>query len=257
MKCPICGEAQVRGAERCPYCGFRYQNNTYTAPQEQSRPRRKKRGGCCLAAFLISLVILGLLTAAVFSTLRGFETVVSPAVRETRPQTPTIAVQPELPVASEDCFVLVDGALKFLPEAWDGSPMLQVPDTVNGQTVTAIGYECFADCDFLTTIVLPESVTVIHPRAFAGCTELRGLYVPESTELIGEDAFSGCISLEAVYIPTAVDSIASGCFDDCASLLYIFYGGMFEDWNALYSDYINPFTTAICLDGYYYHGTQG
>lgn len=256
MKCPICGEARVRFAERCPYCGFRYQNNAYVTPEEQTPPRRKRRGGCCLAAFLIGLVILGLLTAAVFSSIGSFEYHISEPVPETRPETPSITVPADLETASEDCFSLLDGELKFLPERWDGSPVLQIPHTVGGETVTAIGYECFAGCDFLTTIILPETVTVIHPRAFSGCTKLRGLFVPETTKLIGEEAFSGCISLEAVYIPTAVESIAPGCFDDCSALLYIFYGGMFEDWNALYSDYVNPFTTAVCLDGYFYHGAE-
>ena len=75
-------------------------------------------------------------------------------------------------------------------------------------------------------------------------------------ELIGKDAFAMCRSLEAIYIPASVTTIAPGCFDDCAALVYLFYEGDFESWNALYSDFINPFTTAICLDGNYYQGAD-
>ena len=38
---------------------------------------------------------------------------------------------------------------------------------------------------------------------------------------------------------------------------YIFYDGNYDAWNELYSDYINPFTAAICHDGDYYHGAGG
>ena len=79
---------------------------------------------------------------------------------------------------------------------------------------------------------------------------------PQGTELIGPRAFSGCINLESIYIPGSLVKIAPGCFDDCAALLYLFYEGDFESWNALYGDFINPFTTAICLDGNYYQGAD-
>ena len=39
--------------------------------------------------------------------------------------------------------------------------------------------------------------------------------------------------------------------------LYLFYEGDFENWSTLYSDFINPFTAAICLDGTYYQGAGG
>ena len=159
-----------------------------------------------------------------------------------------------VPAASGDCFVLAEGVLMFRPERWDGGRVLRVPEEVGGHTVTAIGPGCFRDCDLLTTIELPNTVKLISPEAFAGCTELRGLFVPEGVGSIGEDAFAGCTALESIYIPASVDHIAKGCFDDCAGLLYIFYESSFEHWNGLYSDYINPFTAVICIDGNYRHG---
>jgi len=108
----------------------------------------------------------------------------------------------------------------------------------------------------MTVIVIPDSCRVIGDHAFRDCTNLYQVRIPADCA-IGTDAFDGCVNLEAIYVPVSVEHIASGCFDDCASLLYIFYGGIFEDWNALYSGYITPFTTAVCLDGNYYHGSEG
>ena len=99
-------------------------------------------------------------------------------------------------------------------------------------------------------LTLPES-------AFYENESLTSLSLPEGVEVIGADAFSGCPDLEAIRIPTSVNAITPGCFDDCAGLRYIFYSGAWEDWCDLYSDYINPFTNVICLDGNYRHGAEG
>ena len=125
----------------------------------------------------------------------------------------------------------------------------------DGSQLETIGAVSFYYFLYTTEIELPETVTEIGREAFAGCTALRGLYLPLGTESIGPGAFAGCISMESVYIPATVTEVASGAFDDCVSLLYLFYEGDFEDWNAVYPDFINPFTTAICIDGSYYHGT--
>lgn len=266
MKCSICGTPIAPGTDRCPTCGCRYRS-TYTTPYsseerynsydsfESGRKTRRKNSGCCCAAAVLIPIVLFLLfiIAAAMSALVDEFTIRTPEMPpvESAPYTEAL---PE--TASEDCFTIENGTVMFLSDRWDGSTIVHVPETVAGQTVTAIGEGCFMDCEDLTTIVLPGTVTDIGPMAFSGCRELRGLFVPEAVESIGKEAFSGCLSLEAIYIPASVDHIASGCFDDCASLLYIFYGGMYEQWREVYNDYITPHTTAICLDGNYYHGVQ-
>ena len=159
--------------------------------------------------------------------------------------------------ADEECFSIRNGVVTFLPERWEGGRVLRIPETVDGETVTAIGPGCFRDCTELTTILRPETVTSIDKEAFSGCTELLGLYLHEGMESIGPRAFEGCINMECIYVPSSMSEIAPGCFDDCAALLYIFYEGEFAVWDELYGDYINPFTTAICHDGDYYHGAVG
>jgi len=264
MKCPICGATLPPTADRCPDCGYHCakarasQTQAPAAPTAYDPPNKSPRRPwcCCAAAVIIPLLVL--LTGMIFGITAFVLSEVSPEDFgfEFFSEAPVAQPEPEPPLeeAEGDCFSIRDGEITFLPQNWDGSPVLKVPSVVDGQTVTAIAPGCFRDCTDLTTIVLPDTVTRIGPEAFAGCTALRGLPLPVGTETIGSDAFAGCISLESVYVPGSVTSIAGGCFDDCASLLYIFYEGSFEDWNALYSDFVNPFTTAICSDGAYYHG---
>ncbi len=255
MKCSICGTPRPLGADRCPTCGCRFRD-AFTTPTED-RPRRKRSGaGCCLVGLMLFL-LLTMLPLGLFLIVSRVGVLVEEfSTPERIPETPSVSVAPTVPAASEDCFAVAEGTLLFLPDRYRGGPVLQVPETVGGQTVTAIGPGCFAGCDQLTTILLPDTVTAIGSEAFAGCSKLRGLFVPKTTEVIGQDAFAGCPALEAVYIPSAVQTIASGCFDDCAALTYIFYEGYYDDWNALYSDYITPYTGVFCLDGSYYHGVK-
>lgn len=275
MKCPIC-EATLRpGMARCPDCGYR-PRQTDTAPTQQPTAQRpaprntytppnatNKRTGCC-CCLTVLIPVLMILVAVIFSLvgsiLEDFEIAVPEPAYPERPsaQAPFEDLDPDaLPApADESCFVIAENTLMFVPENWDGSPVLNVPGTIDGEEVRNIGPGCFAGCSELTTIILPDTVTAISPMAFSGCKNLRGLYLHEGLQTIGRDAFDGCVLLEAISIPRTVTSIAPNCFDDCANLLYIFYDGDFETWNALYSDYINPYTTAICVDGYYYHGAE-
>ncbi len=157
------------------------------------------------------------------------------------------------PISSSETpwFVIQDGELFFNASLYSGSNELVVPETVNGQTVTAIGQAAFAGCPQLTTVILPDSVQTIGALAFAECTSLRGIYLPEGVAAIGPQAFSDCSALEAIGIPSTAESIGSNAFEDCAKLFYIFYNGEFLQWKALYSGYITPYTQVSCTDGVY------
>ena len=272
MKCPICSERLLPGTDRCSACGYRMPRSSIQSENPPvSPPRRPARPGCCRGCCVLVLILpllLGVL-AAVFSLTGRVSVDISTedfgiAVYEDIPTEESVSPQPfdearpSVPrsaAADEGCFAIDGGAVYFLPDRWDGTPVLTIPDTVDGEAVTAIGPGCFRDCGNLTTIVLPDTVTEICDEAFRGCAKLRGLYLPLGTQSIGADAFAGCADLEAICIPAAVTTIADGCFDDCASLVYVIYEGSIDEWLSLYDSYITPFTTAICLDGSYHHGT--
>ena len=262
MKCPICSAHLPLGSDRCPDCGYR-PRTTQAAPQQNTsyytppNPIKKSKG-CCCCGLLVAIPAVILIAALLFGMaglvmeeievqIGGFDSFEDFPFLEEEPV-------PAPDAADEGCFAIRDGVVSFLPEHWDGGHVLRVPETVAGETVTEIGPGCFRDCAELTTILLPDTVTVIGKEAFAGCTGLRGLYLPAGTETIGPDAFAGCIAMESIYVPGTIWEVAEGAFEDCVSLLYLFYEGDFESWNAVCDDFINPFTTAICLDGNYYQG---
>lgn len=263
MKCPICSARLLPGSGRCPDCGYLCRT-VRTAPMPvQSAPNRtctpsgihtpsgsytppKKGRGCCFPVVIIAMVLLLLVTVT-----GSMFAVIHTAVNE------SVIYPPMSGTADEGCFSYdtVQGLL-FLPDRWDGGPVLEVPETIGGEPVCIIGPGCFENCAELTTIILPDTVTVIGAEAFAGCTNLRGLFVPEGTELIDTGAFLDCTSMEAIHIPSSVEAIGPGAFDNCASLVYLFYNGPYGQWREICNEFINPFTTAICTDGNFYHGVQ-
>ena len=260
MKCPICGTRPDPNTSRCPGCGYRMPASQSAQPASPPRRSTAPRRGCLPS--LMRFLVLTFLVPLLLTFIQGFlvETRVDVEVIEPAPAS---SVMPEsheettpIPFAVEGCFAISGGAVTFIPDQWDGAPVLTIPDTVNGEIVTALGYGCFRDCMELTTIILPDTLTRIEKDAFEGCSKLRGLYIPQGVESIGENAFAGCVALEAICVPGSVEQIAERTFDDCASLLYINYDGTFESWATLYDDFITPFTAVICTNGTYYHGVK-
>lgn len=154
----------------------------------------------------------------------------------------------------EDCFLMTGDGLVFLSYKYDGGPVVVVPNEIGGIPVTRIAAQGFSYCEDVSTIILPDGLESIGDQAFAECPDLRGVYIPGGVTEIGESAFENCIRLESVYINSGVQFIGQDAFDGCASLRYFFYDGRYEDWVALYNEYVTPFTYVTCTDGDYYHG---
>ena len=98
------------------------------------------------------------------------------------------------------------------------SGKLIIPDTIEGYSVTSIGYDAFSNCTGLTSITLPDSLTNIGIAAFWGCTGLASITIPNSITSIDSYSFWGCTGLTSITIPDSVTSIGSSAFSGCAGL---------------------------------------
>ena len=77
---------------------------------------------------------------------------------------------------------------------------INIPSTIDGYRVTAIGNSAFYYCDNLTSITIPDSVTTIGDEAFHDCSSLKSITIPKSVAYIGDEAFFSCGSLESVTV---------------------------------------------------------
>lgn len=229
MFCPNCGTACGEEQRFCIHCG----TDLHPEAGEVIIPRSAQKKGSRWVPILI-LVILSAVGIGVFFATSG-------------PGNPM--VQSDMP-----WFSIKNGELHFDESLYTGGSEVTVPNQIGGATVLFLSDECFAYCDSIAEVHLPDSLLAIGYGSFEGCTALRGVYIPDSVTYIGDGAFYGCTALEAVCIPSSVNYIGSGAFDHCDKLFYIFYPGSIDDWALLYDEFINPYTGIYCEDGSFYQG---
>ena len=121
--------------------------------------------------------------------------------------------------------------------------VVQIPENIDGYTVTDIGSNAFNGCTTITKVVIPNTVTTIGLRAFYGCTSLayvthmnnvisignyafrdcaiQSIKLPNSVTSIGTAAFAGCKNLTSIIIPDSVASLGYSAFYDCSALTSI------------------------------------
>ena len=232
MFCIKCGQQLEDGDSFCCMCGH---SVNPAAPEEPTAidippepevpagPKPKQR------AAVISLVLIFLVGLVVFLL---FPTGSGPAQDAAMPW-----------------FSVEDGVLYFDQSLYTGSSTLVVPESISGQTVIAVSDGCFASCNNLADIQLPNTVSTIGSNAFSGCTDLRGIKLPESLTSIGSNAFSNCSNLEAVCIPYSLEAIGNDPFTGCSKLMYFFYPGPAEDWYDLPLGTIPENSYVYCADG--------
>ena len=74
---------------------------------------------------------------------------------------------------------------------------VRIPDKIEGEPVTGIGREAFAESGIMYVYV-PNSVTSIGDNAFLCCAGLTSITIPDDVTIIGHRAFSGCTALADV-----------------------------------------------------------
>ena len=89
--------------------------------------------------------------------------------------------------------------------------VLEIPDSINGMPVVAIGENAFANTEGIEEVILPDSVVLIGKKAFEGCSNLNKVTFGVNLEVIDGGAFWRT-ALESVEFPDTVHTIGSYAF---------------------------------------------
>jgi hypothetical protein len=93
-----------------------------------------------------------------------------------------------------------------------------IPETYDGMSVVAIGFEAFSKSK-ITSVRIPRTVTSIRMKAFAYCDNLQHISFDEGSclEIIEPIAFSGCRKLTYIRLPDKLHVIEHLAFNHCAN----------------------------------------
>lgn len=84
---------------------------------------------------------------------------------------------------------------------------VDVPDNMEGKSVTAIGERAFSQNADIVEVTLPDSVITIGEAAFTTCENLRKVMLGANTESIGVEAFYMSSQLEEINFPNTITII--------------------------------------------------
>ena len=119
---------------------------------------------------------------------------------------------------------------------------VEIPQAVDGITVTKIQPFAFWKCENLEKIIFSEGLTSIDECAFNNCISLKTVFLPSSLEWIGIGCFSGCKELTDINFPEGMIGIERDAFSGCTALKQIFIPSSVEYIGGdQYSECSNPF----------------
>ncbi len=163
---------------------------------------------------------------------------------------------------------LVDNSYK-VNDCDMGITSVDIPESVNGLPVTAIGEKAFKKVNTLASVTIPDGVTSIGEKAFQNCNSLESItipfvganrdgtenthfgyifgakipsknidYVPSSLQTvvitsaacIESEAFARCKSLKEVTIPSTVVRIGNEAFNYNSGKMTVNYTGTIDQW---------------------------
>ena len=140
--------------------------------------------------------------------------------------------------------VLDDGTVEITD--YNGSAKtVDIPEKINGKSVTSIGDCAFRYCTSLKSITIPNSVIEIGSSAFSGCSSLTSITIPNSVTEIGVYAFKGCTSLTSITIPNSVTNIGDSTFWGCSSLTAIYVAVDNKNYTSVNGVLFNKDKTAL------------
>ena len=135
---------------------------------------------------------------------------------------------------------------------------IDLPSTLGGYPVTAIGYRAFYCCTEITEVYIANGVISIGKLAFEQCSKLEKVNIPGSVTSIGDRAFFYNTSLTQINIPDGVTTIGERAFCDCTSLTDVTIGDSvreicslaFEDCCALEGIWVSEGNSNYSSDAY-------
>ena len=101
---------------------------------------------------------------------------------------------------------------------------LEIPDSIDGYTVTELGEFLFYKNTSIKYVTIPDTVVKVGDGAFSKCVEAEYFSIGENVEVISDSAFEYCQKVKSFCIPESVKYIGYYAFYDCTVLEKVYFG---------------------------------
>ncbi len=115
-------------------------------------------------------------------------------------------------------YTIADNKVTITECATNAEGFLEIPATIEGYPVTAIGWYSFFDCRRLTGVSIPDTVTNLEEGAFWDCRNLARADIPSNVTTMGNFVFHFCYKLTNAVVPDGVTRLPAGVFASCINL---------------------------------------
>ena len=126
---------------------------------------------------------------------------------------------------------------------------LEIPASINGAAVTAIGDHAFEYDQSITSIDLPNSLVSIGAYAFNDCSGLLEIEFPNGLVTVGEGAFFSCTRLTEVTLPESLTDLDTDAFYGCTGLTSVTVPGSVKNFGDHVFENCTALTTATLGEG--------
>jgi len=115
---------------------------------------------------------------------------------------------------------LIENNILYISECIDiadraFSQNMEIEKIVIDEGIKTIGEECFAGCENVKEVVLPNSLEIIKAGAFFENRKLEKINLNEGLKQILDGAFLSCEKLKNINLPKSLKVIPTMCFYGC------------------------------------------
>lgn len=90
-------------------------------------------------------------------------------------------------------------------------------DVTGGDSLERTGFNCFANCQSLTNIQLPNGMKELGAGTFC-MSGIETITVPGTVETVGKSCFTTCVNLKSVILEEGVLTLEKEVFESCENL---------------------------------------
>lgn len=139
-------------------------------------------------------------------------------IQSAQDQTETESVDVEQGVSEDDFRIssLGDGTCEIVGCS-STARVIQVPETLFGETVVGIGSNAFAMLE-AQKIILPDTVEYLEEYAFSVCEKLEEVELGKGLKKTGVAVFNICNELRSISFPEGMEEMTGCCFGICEKL---------------------------------------